>query len=70
VPGEFKGGFVARTPIQYFNVNIAYLARKLDELATMPDEVLDQHKARAIELSRQFDPDVLRPEYKAVFRRP
>ena len=54
-------------PIQYFNVNIAYLARKLDEWATMPDELLDQHKARALELSRQFDPEVLRPQYQAVF---
>jgi hypothetical protein len=26
-----SGGFVARTPIQYFNVNVALLARKLDE---------------------------------------
>ena len=67
VHGEFKGGFVARTPIQYFNVNVALLARKLDELAAMPDEVLDQHKARAIELSRQFDPAVLRPQYEAAF---
>ena len=23
--GEFKGGFVARMPIQYFNVNVALL---------------------------------------------
>ena len=53
-------------PIQYFNVNIAVLARKLDEWAAMPDEVLDQHKARALELSRQFDPEVLRPQYEAV----
>ena len=67
VPGEFNGGFTARVPIPYFNVNIAVLARKLDEWATMPDEVLDQHKARAIELSRQFDPEVLRPQYEAVF---
>jgi hypothetical protein len=51
----------------YFNVNIAALAQKLDEWATMPHEVLDQHKARAIELSRQFDPEVLRPQYEAVF---
>jgi hypothetical protein len=70
VPLEFKGGFVARTPIQYFNVNIALLARKLDEWATLPDEALDQHKLRALGLSRQFDPDVLRPEYEVVFRRP
>jgi hypothetical protein len=60
---------VARTPIQYFNVNIGLLARKLDEWAAMTDEILDHHKMRALELSRQFDPDVLRPEYEAVFRR-
>jgi hypothetical protein len=35
------GGFVARTPIQYFNVNVALLARKLDEWAAMPDGALD-----------------------------
>jgi hypothetical protein len=46
------------------------LARKLDEWANMTDEVLDQHKERALELSRQFDPDVLRPEYEAGFKRP
>jgi hypothetical protein len=33
---------VARTPIQYFNVNVALLARKLDEWVAMPDEALDQ----------------------------
>ncbi len=32
------GGFVARTAIQYFNVNVALLAGKLDEWAAMPDE--------------------------------
>ncbi len=37
-PCPLKGGFVARTPIQYFNVNVALLARKLDEWAAMPDE--------------------------------
>ena len=68
--GAFNGGFISRMPILYFNVNIAALARKLDEWAAMPDEVLDQHKARAVELSRQFDPEVLRPRYEAVFRRP
>ena len=67
VPGDFQGGFTARAPIQYFNANIAVLARKLDEWAAMPDEVLDQHKARALELARQFDPEVLRPQYEAVF---
>jgi hypothetical protein len=36
----------------------------------MPDEVLDQNKARALELSRQFDPEVLWPQYEAVFKRP
>ena len=68
MPGESKGGFVARTPIQYFNVDVALLARKLDEWVTMPNEVLDHYKTRALELSRQFDPDVLRPRYEAVFR--
>jgi hypothetical protein len=34
----------------------------------MPAEALDQHKTRALELSRQFDPEVLRPQYEAVFR--
>jgi hypothetical protein len=53
-------------PIPYFNVNIAALARKLDEWATMPDEVLDRQKTRALEQSRQFDPEVLRPQYEAV----
>jgi hypothetical protein len=68
VHGEFKGGFVGRTPIQYFNGNVALPARKLDEWAAMPDEILDQHQARALELSRQFDPEVLRPQYEAVFQ--
>jgi glycosyltransferase involved in cell wall biosynthesis len=68
VPGSFNGGFTSRVPIPYFNVNIALLARKLDEWATMPDEVLDQQKARALELSKQFDPEVLRPQYETVFR--
>ena len=67
VAGEFNGGFVARMPIQYFNVNIAVLARKLDEWAAMPDEEVNRQKARALELSRQFDPEVLRPQYEAVF---
>jgi glycosyltransferase involved in cell wall biosynthesis len=69
VPGAFNGGFTSRVPIPYFNINIAALAQKLDEWATMPDEVLDQQKARALELWRQWDPDVLRPQYEAVFRR-
>jgi hypothetical protein len=64
------GGFVVRTPIQYFNVSVALLARKLDEWAAMPDEALDQYKARALELSKQWDPEVLRPQYETVFRRP
>ena len=67
VPGEFNGGFHVTRADPYFNVNIALLAQKLDEWAAMPDEVLDQHKARALELSRQFDPEVLRPQYEAVF---
>lgn len=51
VPGAFNGGFTSpRVPIPYFNVNIAGLAQKLDEWAVMPDEVLDLHKARALEL--------------------
>jgi glycosyltransferase involved in cell wall biosynthesis len=66
VPGEFKGGFVARTPIPYFNVNISLLAQKLDEWAAMPAEVLDQQRARALALSLQLDPEVLRPQYEAV----
>jgi len=55
-------------PVPYFNVNIPALAQKLDRWATMPDELLDKHKARALELSRQFDPEVLRPQYEAVVR--
>jgi len=55
VPGAFNGGFTSRVPIPYFNVNIAALAQKLDEWAVMPDEVLDRHKARALELSRHWD---------------
>jgi glycosyltransferase involved in cell wall biosynthesis len=69
IPGAFNGGFTSRVPIQYFNVNISVLAQKLDEWATMPDEVLDQHKARALELSRQWDPEVLRPQYEACWGR-
>jgi glycosyltransferase involved in cell wall biosynthesis len=68
IPGEFQGGFTARVPIPYFNANIAVLARRLDEWAALPDEQLEQHRARALELSRQFDPEVLRPQYGAVFR--
>lgn len=60
LPGEFRDGFTARVPIPYFNAKITVLARKLDEWAAMPDEQLDQHKARALELSRQLDPEVLR----------
>jgi glycosyltransferase involved in cell wall biosynthesis len=66
VPGAFNGGFTSRVPIPYFNVNISALASKLDEWAAMPDEVLDQQKARALELSRQFDPEVLRPQYEVM----
>ena len=68
VPGAFNGGFTSRVPIPYFNVNVAALAQKLDQWAAMPDEQLEQHKARALELARQFDPEVLRPQYEAVFR--
>ena len=46
-----QGRFTARAPIPYFKANIAVLARKLDEWVTMPDEQLDQQKARALELS-------------------
>jgi hypothetical protein len=68
IPGAFNGGFTSRIPIPYFNANVTVLARKLDEWAAMPDEVLDQHEARALELARQWDPEVLRPQYQAVFR--
>jgi hypothetical protein len=47
VPGAFNGGFTSRVPIQYFNANISVLARKLDELATIRDQVLDQQKTRS-----------------------
>ena len=43
---------MARTSIQYFNINVALLAGKLDEWAAMPDEALDQYQARALELSK------------------
>ena len=66
VPGAFNGGFTFRVPIQYCNVNIAVMAAKLDDWATMPDEVLDQQKTRALELSRQWNPEALRPQYEAV----
>jgi hypothetical protein len=66
VPGAFNGGLTSRVPIQYFNANISVLARKPDELATMSYDVLDQQKTRALELSRQWDPEVLRPQYEAV----
>lgn len=67
VPGAFNGGFTSRVvPIQYFNANISVLARKLDELATMSHDVLDQQKTRALELARQWNPEVLRPQYEAV----
>jgi glycosyltransferase involved in cell wall biosynthesis len=66
VPGAFNGGFTSRVPIPYFNVNIAALAQKLDQWATMPDGQIEQQKARALELARQFDPEVLRPQYEAV----
>jgi hypothetical protein len=55
-------------PIPYFNGNVTVLARMLDDWAAMPNEVLDQHKARALELSRQWDPEVLLPQYEALFR--
>jgi glycosyltransferase involved in cell wall biosynthesis len=66
VPGAFNGGFTARVPIPYFNANIAVLARKLDEWAAMPNDQLERHKTRALELAQQFHPDVLRPQYEAV----
>ena len=50
---------MSRVPIQYFNVNIAVLAANLDQWAAMPDELVAQHKARALELSSQFDAEVL-----------
>lgn len=56
---RLTGGFVARTPIQYFNVNVALLAGKLDEWAAMPTRALDPYKTRALELSKQWDPEVL-----------
>ena len=68
IPGAFNGGFTSRVPIPYFNVNVTVLARMLDQWAAMPDQLLDQHKARALELSRQWGPEVLRPQYGAVFR--
>jgi hypothetical protein len=52
VPGAFNGGFKSRVPIPSW--------------AVMPDGVLDRHNARALELSRHWDPEVLRPHYEAV----
>jgi hypothetical protein len=66
VPGAFNGGPKSRVPTQYFNANISVLAQKLDELATMSYDVLDQQKTRALELSRQCDREVLRPQHEAV----
>jgi hypothetical protein len=66
VPGALNGGFTSRVPIQYYNVNIAVMAAKLDDWATMSYDVLDQQKTRALELSRQWSPEVLRTQYEAV----
>jgi len=69
VPGALNGGFTSRVPIQYYNVNIAVMAAKLDDWATMSYDVLDQQKTRALELSRQWSPEVLRTQYEAVLAR-
>lgn len=66
IPGAFNGGFTARVPIQYFNVNVGVLASQLDAWAAMPDETLTWHKTRAFELSKQFSPEVLKPKYDEV----
>jgi glycosyltransferase involved in cell wall biosynthesis len=68
VPATVTGRLLTRTMLDVYSVDERALARKLDQWAAMPDEVLDQHKARALELSRQWDPEVLRPQYEAVFR--
>jgi hypothetical protein len=62
-----QGGFTARAPIRTSKANIAVLARKLDEWVTMPDEQLDQQKARALELSGNGIRRVLRRD-EAVFK--
>lgn len=66
VPGQFKGGFVARTPIQYFEADINALARKLDELATMPEERLAEWRQMALQRAEMFNPENLRPRYEDV----
>jgi hypothetical protein len=48
VPESSTARFTARVPIPHFNANIAVLARRLDEWASMTDEQLDQQRlARA-----------------------
>lgn len=66
VPGRFKGGFVSRTPIQYFEADVAALARKLDEWAFMLQDDVDHQKRIALELSKMFDPEKLRPRYEEI----
>jgi hypothetical protein len=53
-----EGGFVARTPIQYFNVNVALLAGKPMSGKRRRTRALDPCKTRALELSKQWDPEV------------
>jgi glycosyltransferase involved in cell wall biosynthesis len=67
VPGQFRGGFVAGTPIQYVEADINALARKLDELTTMPEEQLRGWRSEALARSAQFDPATLKPKYQAAF---
>ena len=62
VPGErvpLTGGFVARTAIQYFNVNVPCWPGSSMSGQRCRTRALDPYKTRALELSKQWDPEVL-----------
>jgi len=62
-----KKQFMARTMINCFKSDVADLAKRMTELATMSDDELLAEKQRAFEIGfNEFDADNLRPKYYEI----
>lgn len=61
VPAYRKGEFMARTMIDIYNVEPAYLAHKLDTF-----KVTKKVRLQAHELGKQYDAELLRPQYERL----
>lgn len=64
IPASVTNSFMTRTKVDIYTANIYAFANKLDSL-----KINRQDKLKAIEISRQYDAEVLRPQYEKLLER-